>query len=183
VLLSEFIIVNKGLSRDGAEVIRIRLRYPSFDGNPTAERVSKFYHKNAQAYMRYAERLVPSAIKGSSVSMESEAWCGDGYVSVYYDIVEYEGTDHRPRLVNYRRVSQVWESEHGYIIPPKKLLQKCPDINLSKDVKKRYDGCYIKEGKLYIFINHYKKGAEEGKRRSQYRKFIEEKCIGKLSNC
>lgn len=180
MLLSDFINENKELSRDGAEVIRVRLRYPSFSGTPTAEKVSKFYHKTAQAYMHYAESLVPAAIKGSSVSMESEVWSGGGYVSVYYDIIEYEG-GHRARLVNYRRVSQVWESVNGFIIPPRKLLQKCLKADMPKAAS--YDGCYIREGKLYLFKNYYKKGAEEGKRRSQYRKFIEEKCVGMLSNC
>jgi hypothetical protein len=183
VLLSDFINVNKDLSRDGAEVMRIRLRYPSFDGTPTATKVSKFYQKTAQAYMRYAEKLVPTAQKGSSVSMESQEWSGDGYVSVFYDIAEYEGTGHRARLVNYRRVSQVWESVHGYIIPARKLIKKCLRTDTPKAAIKRYDGCFIRDGKLYVFINHYKKGAEEGKRHSQYRKFIEEKCVGMLSNC
>ncbi len=203
VILSDFCNIYKKLSRDGAEVMRVCLRYPSFGETPAVKKLNVFFENIAQAYLRYAEGLVPTAKKGSSVFMDSVVWNEDGYISVYYDITEYEGTDQRPKLVNYRRVAYVWDSAGSFIIPAYKLLKKCRNekkprgkrmkIEMSKaethiDERSKadtikYDGCYIMGHKLYIYINHYKKGIEEGKRRSEYRRFIEVKCVGLLSHC
>lgn len=178
--------------------MRVRLRYPSFGETPAVKKLNRFFENIAQAYLRYAESLVPTAKRGSSISMDSVVWNEDGYISVYYDITEYEGTDHRPKLVNYKRLAYVWDSAGGFIIPAHKLIKKYRrHINLRTETPERkqpkeempsaptlnYDGCYIIDRKLYIFINHYKKGIEEGKRRSEYRRFIEEKFVGLLSEC
>jgi len=194
VILSDFCNIYKKLSRDGAEVMRVCLRYPSFGETPAVKKLNVFFENIAQAYLRYAESLVPTAKKGSSVSMDSVVWNEDGYISVYYDITEYEGTDQKPKLVNYRRIAYVWDSAGGFIIPAYKLLKKCskheklrtperkpPKAEMTSSIK--YNGCYIINHKLYVFINHYKKGIEEGKRRSEYRRFIEVKCVGLLSHC
>lgn len=178
--------------------MRVRLRYPSFGETPAVKKLNNFFEKTAHAYLRYAESLVPTAKRGSSISMDSVVWNEDGYISVYYDITEYEGTDQRPRLVNYRRMAYVWNSAGGFIIPAYKLIKKCckhenlrtktPEQKPSKKElplasSLNYDGCYIIDRRIYLFINHYKKGIEEGKRRSEYRRFIEEKYIGLLSDC
>ncbi|MHB1152894.1 MAG: hypothetical protein ACYCWE_12180 [Eubacteriales bacterium] len=203
MILSDFCNIYKKLSRDGAEVMRVCLRYPSFGETPAVKKLNRFFENIAQAYLRYAEGLVPTAKRGSSVSMESEVWKEDGYISVYYDITEYEGTDQRPKLVNYRRMAYVWDSAGGFIIPAHKLLKKCSNERklrvkrtktempkektqideMSKAETLKYDGCYIMGHKLYIYINHYKKGIEEGKRRSEYRRFIEVIYVGLLSDC
>lgn len=178
--------------------MRVRLRYPLFGETPAVKKLNNFFENIAQAYLRYAEGLVLTAKRGSSISMESVVWKEDGYISVYYDITEYEGTDQRPKLVNYRRMAYVWDSAGGFIIPAHILLKKCrkyedsrtemsesklPKAELPLASSLKYDGCYIINRKLYIFINHYKKGIEEGKRRSEYRRFIEEKYVGLLSDC
>lgn len=179
MLLSDFIEISKELSRDGADVVRVRLRYPLLDEVPAAGRINNCCKKTAEAYLRYAETLAPAAQRGTAVTMTPRVWIDGGYISIIFDIVEYEGDGRRACLVNYRRVSQVWDAAGGFIIPDALLIRSCIKKEKTKKIGK-YDGCFIRDGKLYIYINHYKKGAEQGVRRSQYRKFIEEKCLGTL---
>lgn len=116
----------------------------------------------------------------------------DGYISVYCDIIEYEGTDGRPKLANYKRVAYVWDAKGEFLIPADQLIKKCRENNEVGAKKTRskkskypplikYDGGYVIGNHFYVFKNHYRKGSEEGKRRSDYRRFIEEKYVGSLS--
>ena len=181
MILSEVKTIYKRLRRDGTEVMRVCLTYPSFIETietPVTKKLNVFFEQIAQAYLRYAERLVAQAKHGSSILMDSKVSGDNRLISVYFDIREYEGTDRRPKLVNYRRFSYVWDRAGGYIISADKLIK-----NLPKQSPVKYDGCYIDGGKIYGFINHYRKGSETGKRRSDIRRLIENKYVGMLSDC
>lgn len=190
-MLPEIKTIYKRLRRDGTEVMRVCLSYPAFFENfqspenaetPAIKKLNMFFEKIAQAYLRYAESRVPLAKHGSSVLLSSKAGCENGYISVYFNIIEYEGTDRRPKLVNYRRFSYIWDRAGGYLIPPEKILKQ-PHQKTAKRSPAKYDGYYLDGGNIYGFINHYRKGKEAGKRRSEYKRFIAEEYIGMLSDC
>lgn len=88
-----------------------------------------------------------------------------GLCSLIIDVEESRDSS----LVLYHRLARTWELSTRLLLRDRQLCKK-----LGCRPPHKMDGCYLRDGQLYAFLNHFRPGKEQGLRRSAWRQFIEE---------